>query len=119
LLTSDATSIYTNIDTDEGIHVLHLYLGKYESEGKESRTGYGKNVFQFGNSFWKQNVGTAIGMQCTCIYTALFFPWVKREQILTKYKTIWCFIVTALMTFLESSIIINIILTNGMSSEYI
>jgi hypothetical protein len=89
--------MYTNIDPVEGINTLCLYLDKYAKEGKGSTLNVSliceltklvmeNNVFQFGNSYWKQNIGTAMGTLCACIYTTLFFAWFERERILTKYK---------------------------------
>jgi hypothetical protein len=45
------------------------------------------NVFQFGNSWWLQNMGTAMGTPCACIYATLFFfAWYEQKKILTKYR---------------------------------
>jgi hypothetical protein len=97
LFTSDTTSMYTNIDPIEGIDTLCLYLDKYVKEGKGSTLNTSliceltklvieNNVFQFRDSYWKQNIGTVMGAPCSCIYTTLFFAWFDREKILTKYK---------------------------------
>jgi hypothetical protein len=97
LFTSDATSMYTNIDPGEGVNTLCLYLNKYASEGKGSTLNkelvcelmklvMENNIFQFGNSYWKQNVGTAMGTPCACIYATIFFAWFERERTMTKYK---------------------------------
>jgi hypothetical protein len=44
------------------------------------------NIFQFGDSWWIQKIGTAMGTPCTCIYATIFFAWFERKHILTKYK---------------------------------
>jgi hypothetical protein len=97
LFTSDATSMYTNIDPGEGVNTLRLYLNKYASEGKGGTLNkelvcelmklvMENNIFQFGNSYWKQNVGTAMGTPCACVNAMIFFAWFEREKIMTKYK---------------------------------
>ena len=96
LFTSDATSMYTNIDPDEGIDVLKKYLTLYKTEIKESvnieficaltHLVMTTNVFQFGDTWWHQKIGTAMGTPCACIYATIFFAWFERQNILTKYK---------------------------------
>ena len=44
------------------------------------------NVFMFGNSWWHQRIGTAMGTPCACIYATLFFSFYERTVILPKYK---------------------------------
>ena len=97
LFTSDATSMYTNIDPGEGIEVLVKYLTKYNKEAKGKAINIQlmheliklvmhNNVFQFGDSYWLQEIGTAMGTPCACIYATIFFAWFEREFILQKYK---------------------------------
>ena len=60
LFTSDATSMYSNIDPQEGIKTLHRYLLKYDPEDKSNRRFICQllmlilynNVFQFGDTYW-------------------------------------------------------------------
>jgi hypothetical protein len=96
IFTSDATSMYTNIDPEEGIETVRSYLSTYNKEIKEQvDVSYicdllylvmNNNIFKFGNTWWKQLVGTAMGTPCACIYATLFFGWFERQFILTKYK---------------------------------
>ena len=44
------------------------------------------NVFQFGSTWWKQIVGTAMGTPCACIYATIFFAYFERKFIIPKYK---------------------------------
>ena len=98
LFTSDATSMYTNIDPGEGVDVLVKYLMKYNNETQKGGIVHiefmkelislvmNNNVFQFGDSYWLQEIGTAMGTPCACIYATIFFAWFEREFILQKYK---------------------------------
>lgn len=96
LFTSDATSMYTNIDPNEGIPILRQYLSEYGNECEKpiaadlvctlTELVMRSNVFQFGNTWWKQLIGTAMGTPCACIYATIFFAYFERKFILTKYK---------------------------------
>ena len=96
LFTSDATSMYTNIDPDEGLRTLKKYINTYKDEIKGTINSelicdmtelvMRNNVFQFGNTWWHQQVGTAMGTPCACIYATIFFAWFERQHILKKYQ---------------------------------
>ena len=96
LFTADAQSMYTNIDPDEGIPVLRKYLEKYNMEAKSdinidlvcklTDLVMRNNVFKFGDTWWYQKIGTAMGTPCACIYATIFFAWFEREMILQHYK---------------------------------
>ena len=96
LCTSDAVSMYTNIDPEEGIPIIEKYLGKYAHECKSYipsaliikllKLVMTTNVFQFGNTWWKQLIGTAMGTPCACVYATLFFAYYERTYIIPKYK---------------------------------
>ena len=45
-----------------------------------------KNGFKFGDTWWRQLAGTAMGTPCACIYATLFFSYFERTIILKKYK---------------------------------
>ena len=45
-----------------------------------------KNVFKFGETWWLQNTGTAMGTPCVCAYATIFFAYYERTSILPKYK---------------------------------
>ena len=44
------------------------------------------NNFKFGSTWWHQQIGTAMGTPCACIYATIFFAWFECEVILEKYK---------------------------------
>ena len=43
-------------------------------------------VFKFGETFWLQLIGTAMGTPVACIYAILFFAYYERTILLQKYK---------------------------------
>ena len=44
------------------------------------------NIFQFGTTWWKQNIGTAMGTPCACIHATLFFAYFEQTYLLIKYN---------------------------------
>ena len=95
LFTSDATSMYTNINPNEGLPTIEKYLNKYKHECNslppiqflmQLLTLVMKvNVFTFGNTWWTQLIGTAMGTPCACIYATIFYSWFERTYLLPKY----------------------------------
>lgn len=88
--------MYTNIDPTEGITTLTSYQHTYSNEIKHDininvildlidlvmRNG----IFKFGDTWWSQEIGTAMGTPCACIYATLFFAYFERTYLLKKYK---------------------------------
>jgi hypothetical protein len=83
IFTSDATSMYTNIDPNEGISTLEKYFDEFDNECINENIQKDllleltalvmkTNVFQFGNTWWQQKIGTAMGTPCACIYATQF-----------------------------------------------
>lgn len=93
VFTSDATSMYSNITLEEGMETVELYLKEYIHElpvkhsfevdtiMKLFRLVMANNVFQFGETWWLQLIGTAMGTPCAPIYATLFFAWFERQFI--------------------------------------
>ena len=98
LFTSDATSMYSNIDPEEALPVLEAYLNEFSDELKGieeeqiklliklTRLVMKNNVFQFGSTWWRQKIGTAMGTPCACIYATIFFAYFERKVLLPKYR---------------------------------
>ena len=95
LFTSDAESMYSNIDPTEGIDTIQKYL-KYFAPTIDSKTKkillellqlvMNNCMFKFGSIWWLQRIGTAMGTPCACIYAILFFAYFERTILLRKYK---------------------------------
>ena len=98
LFTSDATSMYSNIDPGEALPVLEDYMNKFGDELDQkcrnqiellialTKVIMENNVFQFGSTWWRQKIGTAMGTSCACIYATIFFAYFERTLFLTKYR---------------------------------
>ena len=96
LATSDTTSMYSNIEPLEGLETIKNYIEFYVHEVNEKfptklilkllELVMTNNIFQFGNTYWKQLIGTAMGTPCACIYAILFFAFYERTHLQEKYK---------------------------------
>ena len=96
IVTTDATSMYTNIATKEGVQVIKAYILQFSHELKHFipealipsllELVMTNNIFKFGDTWWHQLDGTAMGTPCACIYATLFFGYYERTILLPKYK---------------------------------
>ena len=81
MFTCDAVSMYTNIDTDHALEKIAVFLrtsplcrGCPANEIiKGLRIIMRNNVFKFGNTFWLQQDGTAMGTPPAPDYATLYF----------------------------------------------
>ena len=97
LFTADAVGMYTNIDTTHGIQVIDDWideLGDDMPDGfpakavKEAlRLVMKTNIFEFGDSFFEQISGCAMGTPVACIYATLYYAYHERSTLLSKYKS--------------------------------
>jgi hypothetical protein len=81
LFTCDAVSMYTNIDTDHALEVIADFLRHHRlAQGLPAEAIIAGleiimrwNVFQFGDTYWQQLSGTAMGTPPACVYATLYF----------------------------------------------
>lgn len=95
LFTADATSMYTNIDTDHAISELQKFFAtdnfsvlhpEFHAEPilhalKLINT---TNTFKFGDTFWLQLNGTAMGAPPACSYATLYF-YLNERKFLPRF----------------------------------
>jgi hypothetical protein len=93
LFTTDAISMYTNIDTSHALKVLKKFIYKhqeYSTIHEKSAVLEGlelimrNNIFQFGDTFWQQLNGTAMGVSPACMYATLYYA-AHEEAFVKKY----------------------------------
>lgn len=96
LFTADAVSMYTNIGTSDALPRIRRYIERHSSLA----TDYERmavvealslimrnNLFQFGDTFWLQTDGTAMGVSPSCSYVTIYYS--EHEQYLNaKYPEI-------------------------------
>jgi hypothetical protein len=89
LFTADATSMYTNINTAAAIAAIHTYIesrpSKFPAIPLQALTAaiemiMTKNIFQFGDTYWRQLNGTTMGAPPAPSYATLSFG--THEEIL-------------------------------------
>ena len=96
LFTCDATAMYTNIDI---AHLLKVITGWLDVHRTHLPLGFPtatilaalelvmkNNIFQFGDTYWRQNIGTAMGTPCACIIATIYFSHYEKFILLPRYK---------------------------------
>ena len=88
--------MYTNIATEDGIKTIQQYIREFGKELDNNLLSelicslldivMTTNIFKFGDIWWKQTNGTAMGTSCACIYSSLYFGYYERKLLLPKYK---------------------------------
>ncbi|KAL7544454.1 hypothetical protein ACHAWF_007836 [Thalassiosira exigua] len=93
LFTADAKSMYTNIDTDHAINVISTWLDSLElPDGfpldavKEAmKLVMRNNVFEWGDCFFLQLLGTAMGTSAACMWATIYFAVHELDCLLPTY----------------------------------
>lgn len=93
LFTCDAISMYTNIDTDHALAVIAEFLRTSPLCADAPRAAIVQgleilmrnNIFKFGDTFWHQTEGTAMGTPPAPPYATLYFG-IHELDIVPKYQ---------------------------------
>lgn len=95
IVTADAVSMYTNINTQHGLQTLRNWLLLHEAElPRDFPTDMvidavelimTNNVFQFDDTFWLQLSGTAMGTSLACIYATIYYSYHEETKLLTEF----------------------------------
>ena len=96
LLTVDAIGMYTNINTQHGLITLEKFIRKHHYKIKQHfpidlvilllKIVMENNIFRFGDLWFKQLNGTAMGTIAAVKYATLYCALHKEEFIIPKYK---------------------------------
>lgn len=96
LFTADATSMYTNIDTDIGIASIRQFLHSNEDNLPSNFPSnlfltileivMQNNIFSFADTFWLQLCGTAMGTPVACSYATITFGNYENTTLLPTYQ---------------------------------
>ena len=96
LFTADALSYYTRINTHQALREIGNYLYQHEDRFPDIpidalmnglRLVMTYNVFTFGDTYWLQLSGTAMGTPPACNYATLFFA-IHENRILASHPNI-------------------------------
>ena len=94
VFTADATSMYTNINTGKALIEIAQHIHQRSSRYQHIPAAaliealsiiMRNNVFQFGDTFWLQLTGTAMGTPPAPTYANLFYA-IHENRILPKYR---------------------------------
>jgi hypothetical protein len=100
LFTCDATSMYTNIDRYHAIGVIFTFFRtrlpillpncqlNLEAILDAIRLVMSNNYFKFGDTFWKQICGTAMGTPPAPMYATLYFA-IHEMDIIPTFPSLW------------------------------
>ena len=96
LLSADAVSMYTNIDTQHGIASVSAWLHRHTRDlpsdfniqmvTEALAVVMQQNVFQFDDTFWIQTTGTAMGTSVACVYATIYYSQHEETLLLPKYQ---------------------------------
>jgi hypothetical protein len=96
LFTADATAMYSNIDTDTGVNAFVNLFKVYKNQIPQNfpkdlflkvlQMVMDNNIFKFGDTFWLQTQGTAMGTPTTPLYSILTFGFHENTTILNTFQ---------------------------------
>ena len=95
LVTLNAVSMYTNINTDHALIIISHFLCTsplYSDLSTEPiiealNIVMKNNIFQFGDTYWKQILGVAMGAPPACCIAMLYF-YLKEKTLLPSFPSI-------------------------------
>jgi hypothetical protein len=94
LFTADAVSMYTNIDTSQALHSIGRYLHQNSSKFHDIPIDalmealqliMTNNVFSFGDTYWLQLTGTAMGTPPAPSYATIVYA-IHEVTLLSQYE---------------------------------
>jgi hypothetical protein len=96
LFSADAKSMYTNIDTPTGLKAVQDFIitnnallpSNFPTELflQILKLVMENNIFSFGESYWLQLSGTAMGTPTACSYATVSYGHFENTEILTTFK---------------------------------
>ncbi len=97
LFTADASSMYTDVDTASGLQVLNNIFSTYENRISPTfpreffitvlELVMNNYIFTFGDSYWIQLQGTAMGKPATPLYSIITYGFHENTRILNQYSS--------------------------------
>ena len=92
LVSSDADAFYTNINTDHAIEILGKWFALHQEQLAENfpkelvlqgvKRLMENNVFTFGDRYFLQKNGTAMGTNVACMYATIYYSYHEEMQLL-------------------------------------
>jgi hypothetical protein len=97
LFTADAVSMYTNIQTAPALSAIGRYLRQNKNKFRDIPINtlmsglnfvMNNNIFEFGDTFWHQKKGTAMGTPPAPPYATLFFAVHENSYIIDQFPNL-------------------------------
>lgn len=90
----DAVAMYNNIDIAHAQQVMGHWIDRYPGEDLARKDTILSaidlimrfNIFNFGDSYFLQKIGTAMGTSCAVQFANLYFGWHEQESILPEFQ---------------------------------
>jgi len=96
LFSADAVSMYTNIETQQALTSMQDFIQSNIHNIQKSFPAslflqvleivMKNNIFSFGDTFWLQQIGTAMGTPTACSYASITYGQHENTQILPRFK---------------------------------
>ena len=97
LFSIDAVGMYINISTPHALKVVEEFIELYADELKDLHLPkkfivkcleivMNRNIFEFGDTFWRQINGTAMGTSCAVNYAFLYLGLLKMINLLIDFE---------------------------------
>jgi hypothetical protein len=88
--------MYTNIDTNTGLNAIEKFINSNRNQLPTNfptelfletlKLVMNNNIFTFGDSYWIQLSGTAMGTPVACAYATVSFGYFENTEILTEFE---------------------------------
>lgn len=99
---ADASSMYTNIDTTHALAMIEQFFASQKDLINQAgvnavavlrglRLVMCNNIFKFGNTFWWQLSGTAMGTPCAPAYATLYYA-IHEMSFVPRYKQVYYYV---------------------------
>jgi hypothetical protein len=98
LITADAVSMDTNIDTAHALSILKPLVTCTTYTALELIMN--NNIFRFSDTYWQQLNGTAMGTPPACMWATIYYAG-KEDSLQTRFKQYLLFINVISMTYLQ------------------
>ena len=96
LFSCNAVGMYANLDTDEGAEFIEEFMNKYGDQliGPSLPKRFiiqclkiimKQNIIKFGDTYWIQKNGAAMGTSCAVNYSFLYIGLLELKSLLQKY----------------------------------
>lgn len=96
IITADAVSMYTNIDTDHSIKTLKDWFQLHKADLPQgfptnmilaaTELIMKSNVFQLDDTYWLQLIGTAMGTSMACLLATIYYSYHEETNLLPTYQ---------------------------------